>query len=258
MAYLKSATQFTQTLSADELREIYSYPHSRWLRVNFVSSIDGAATTGGLSGGLSGKEDKRIFGILRGLCDVVLVGAGTVRSENYGGVQVSSASSTLRKDRGQSPIPPIAMVSASGNIDPTSRVFTETEVNPIVLTREDIDSTTHSRLHDAGADVVLLPSGGASGVDLNAARHALADRGLTRILCEGGPSLFGELLAIDLVDELCLTTAPFLTAGTAVRIASHAHSLRHRMTLAHTLAGDDGSVFTRWVRDRTNDQAQIS
>jgi hypothetical protein len=58
------------------------------VRFNFVSSIDGAATADGLSGGLSGKADKRVFDILRRLCDVVLIGAGTLRAEGYGAMRL--------------------------------------------------------------------------------------------------------------------------------------------------------------------------
>ena len=61
-----------------ELAEAYGYPRERWLRTNMVMSADGAGALDGLSGGLSGTGDKRVFGILRVLADVVLVGSGTV------------------------------------------------------------------------------------------------------------------------------------------------------------------------------------
>ncbi len=62
------------------------------VRVNFVASIDGAATDHGLSGGLSGHADKRIFDLLRRLADVILVGAGTARAEGYGATRLDPAS----------------------------------------------------------------------------------------------------------------------------------------------------------------------
>src|SRR6478752_9729815 len=70
------------------------------VRVNFVASIDGAATDHGLSGGLSGQADKRVFDILRRLCDVVLVGAGTVRAEGYGPMRLDTASVRWRRANG--------------------------------------------------------------------------------------------------------------------------------------------------------------
>src|SRR4051812_16839170 len=69
----------------------------RLVRVNFVASIDGAATDHGLSGGLSGPADKRVFDLLRRLSDVILVGAGTVRAEGYGAMQLDAASVQSRR-----------------------------------------------------------------------------------------------------------------------------------------------------------------
>src|SRR5215207_10132103 len=66
------------------------------VRLNFVSSIDGAATRDGLSGGLGGAADKRLFELLRRVADVVVVGAGTVRDEGYGAMRVSEASTAWR------------------------------------------------------------------------------------------------------------------------------------------------------------------
>ena len=53
------------------------------LRVNFVTSLDGAVSVDGLSAGLSGEADKEVFRLLRRDCDALLVGAGTFRAENY-------------------------------------------------------------------------------------------------------------------------------------------------------------------------------
>ena len=71
------------SLTCFGLAEAYAYPRERWLRANMVASADGAAYVDGLSGGLSSAGDKRVFGILRVLADVILVGAGTARAEEY-------------------------------------------------------------------------------------------------------------------------------------------------------------------------------
>ncbi len=70
-------------LSDDDLVALYAYPHERrYVRANFVTSLDGAAQGADeKSGSLSSKADKRIFRLLRSLCDVIVVGAGTARSE---------------------------------------------------------------------------------------------------------------------------------------------------------------------------------
>lgn len=216
----------------------YAYPTSLtrpYVRVNFVSSTDGAVTVDGRSGGLGSPADKQVFGVLRELAEVVLVGAGTVRAENYGGAR--------KPTRGGTTPPPIAVVTGSGDLDPTARLLTDTRVAPIVLTGPAAPWGRRDALAAAGADVVVLDP-----LTPEAFLGELARRGLHRVLCEGGPRLFGDLVAADLVDELCLTLAPVLAAGEAGRIAvgppgSPARSLR--------LAGaveDDGTLLLRYVR----------
>ncbi|NUS42915.1 MAG: hypothetical protein HOQ24_04405, partial [Mycobacteriaceae bacterium] len=105
-----NATQLT-----DQLRQAYAYPEPLerpWLRLNFVTSIDGAVTMDGTSGGLGTDLDHRVFALLRELADVVLVGAGTVRAENYGGARPDAAQRARRTARGQAPVPVVAVVTA--------------------------------------------------------------------------------------------------------------------------------------------------
>jgi riboflavin biosynthesis pyrimidine reductase len=184
------------------------------VRVNFIASVDGAATTGGLSGGLGDAADKRRFELLRRVTDVVVVGAGTVRAEGYGPMRVSAESVAWRVAHGMPEHPVFAIVSGSLDLDPTSRIFTEAPVRPIVVTTENAQGL------DAFATVADVIVAGADHADLPAMLAALTDRGLTRVLCEGGPALFGSLLAADAVDELYLTVAARLEAGDAPRIAS--------------------------------------
>ena len=234
-------------LTDDDLRALYAYPEldqTPWVRVNFVSSLDGAATLDGMSEGLSSPGDKQVFGMLRELCDVVLVGAGTVREEGYRGVRTSERRRTARRARGQSDVPPVAVVTSRARIDPGSALFTDTSVPPIVLTTEDADPGRTRALESAGAEVLVV---GEDRVDPAQALEALAQRGLLRVLCEGGPGLFGDLLVADLVDELCLTTAPLAVAGAAGRIARSAAGVATRLQVAHVL-DDDGALLTRWVR----------
>jgi riboflavin biosynthesis pyrimidine reductase len=106
----------------------------RSVRMNFVSSADGAVTEDGRSGGLSGSADKRVFGILRRLCDVVLVGAGTVREEGYGPMQLGPTSVDWRRRHGLAPQPVFAVVSGALALDPDAEMFTQAPVRMIVVT----------------------------------------------------------------------------------------------------------------------------
>ncbi len=210
------------------------------LRVNFVSSVDGAATRDGLSGGLGAAADRRYFELLRRVADVVLVGAGTVRAEGYGPMRVSDASVAWREAHGLTPHPVFAIVSGSLDLDPASRIFTEAPIRPIVV-------TTPGRGPFAEiADVV--ESGVGERIDAAAAIEALRARGLARILCEGGPHLFGSLLAADVVDELCVTLEPSLEAGESRRIAAGILPAPRELELVHVLRSGS-TLLLRYARD---------
>jgi riboflavin biosynthesis pyrimidine reductase len=199
-----------------DLAALYAYPPGRWLRGNMVASADGAASLGGVSASLSSDADRQVFGLLRALADVILVGAATVRAEHYGAARRSRLWSHLRAGRPATPA--IAVVSARLDLDPSSRIFTEAppDARTIVI-------TTAQAPHDlrAGlarhADVITA---GEARVDLSAAVRALADRGHQRMLTEGGPRLLAQLAAAGLLDELCLTIGPQLAGPGATRIVS--------------------------------------
>ncbi|GAY10539.1 pyrimidine reductase family protein [Pseudonocardia sp. N23] len=222
----------------DGLLAHYAYPDgpdAPYVRVNFVSSLDGAVSVDGLSGGLGSDADKAVFGALRRLADVVLVGAGTARAEDYRGAR--------RPTLGRDLPPPIAVVTGSADLDPGARLFTDTAVAPIVLTTAGAPAARREALRAAGADVVEAP-------DLEPATllTELGRRGLTRVLCEGGPSLFGALAGAGLVDELCLTLSPVVVAGSAGRITA-GPTTDLRLELAGVLHADD-ALLLRYTRGR--------
>ncbi|MEV0292627.1 pyrimidine reductase family protein [Nocardia sp. NPDC050710] len=252
MQRIHNAIQLTE-LNPDGLAELYAYPSSLdapWVRANFVSSIDGAATSGDLSAGLGTPADRTVFMMLRDLADVILIGAGTVRSENYGGARTDPARRRALYHRGlgghpDGAPPPIAVVTASGAIEPSCRLFSDTTVAPLIITTTTAPADRKRQLAEAGAEVI---EAGGVAVTPRSLLAALAERGLRRVLCEGGPHLFGELLEADAVDELCLTTAPLLVGGTARRIALSAHEFQRAMVRRHVLLDQDGTILTRWAR----------
>jgi len=227
------------------LAKAYAYPRERWLRANFVSSADGAAYVDGRSGGLSSRGDMRVFAVLRVLADVVLVGAGTARTEEYKPASHRDALKPLRD--GRTATVPIALVTRTLGLNLTSPLFTEAppDARTIVITRDASDAELRAETAKV-ADVIVA---GDEEVDLAAALDALRARGLGRVLCEGGPHLFGDLSAGGLVDELCLSLSPTLAGPGASRIIAGTTSQGGPRPLALTqlLADDDGFLFFRYA-----------
>lgn len=213
------------------------------LRVNFVASADGAVSVEGYSAGLSGPADKRVFGLLRMVCDAVMVGAGTLRDEGYGAMRLGERRRSWRRAHGLAADPPLVLVSGRLALDPDSPMFTEAPVRPIVVTHGGSPLDRRDALADR-AEVLVC---GDAEVDLVAARARLAERGLRQVLCEGGPRLFGSLAAADAVDEVCLTIAPLLAGAGAGRVVAGPPAPVRGLRLAHVLTAD-GNLLLRYAR----------
>jgi riboflavin biosynthesis pyrimidine reductase len=232
-----------------DLDEAYAIPQPGRLhvRANFVSSVDGAAEVAGRSGGLSSDADHRLFSVLRGLCDVVLVGAGTVRREGYGPARPTADRRAWRQEHGLAPVPPIAVITSSVDLDLQSRFFAEATARPVIITTDSAPPEIRQRAAQV-ADVVVC---GATEVDAGAALEALADRGLERVLCEGGPHLLGQLVAGGRLDELCLSLAPVMAGPERLRIIGGLPwDEPTRLELAHVLTAE-GTLFLRYRIDRS-------
>lgn len=233
-----------------DLAKLYDYPAGLdgvWVRANFITSADGGATADGTSGTLAGPGDKFIFHLLRELADVIVVGAGTVRVEGYSGVHLGVAQRQRRQARGQSEVPQLAIVTKSGRLDRDMGVFTRTEVAPLVLTCTAATDEACQMLGDL-AQVLDCSGADPERVDEAALLAILKGRGMRRILTEGGPSLLGALVERDMLDELCLTIAPYLVGGEARRIATGSGQLQTHLRCAHVLTDDAGYLYTRYVR----------
>ncbi|MEN3356529.1 MAG: hypothetical protein V7637_511 [Mycobacteriales bacterium] len=216
---------------------------ARQLRMNFVASVDGAATVAGTSSGLGTKGDSRIFDLLRDMCDVILVGAGTVRVEGYAQPEYPAVRRARRASFGLAEVPPYAVISESLQLDPASPLFTEADPRTIVITHSAAPGDQQTAL-SAVADLIVA---GTERIDLAVAVDQLAARGLNRVLCEGGPHLFGSLLAADLVDELCLTVSPRLAGAGPMRIIAGEQLPDHSRPLSLQQAlTEDGALFLRY------------
>ncbi|HSP52888.1 MAG TPA: pyrimidine reductase family protein [Cryobacterium sp.] len=232
-------------LDRDELVIRYRVPDRTrpHLRVNFIASLDGAATRAGVSGGLGNADDKLVFDTLRMLADVIVVGAGTVRAEGYGGIRLSPADAAWRVGHGLPAQPPVAVVSSRLDLDPNHPLFTDAAVRPLVVTHAGSPLRRRAELA-AVADVLIC---GEDAVDPRRLRAELVRRGLTQMLCEGGPTLFGAMIEADCVDELCLTLSPVLEGGPAGRISAGAAAVTRAMSLLHALTAGD-MLFLRYAR----------
>jgi len=214
-----------------------------FVRCNMISSVDGAIAVRGRSGMLGGAADRAVFAVLRSVADVILVGAGTARAEGYGPARLSDDVRRPRRARGQAPEPPIAVVTRSGQLDWSSPFFAAAEQRPIVVTTADADpvSLAHAR---AVADVVQA---GTDTVDLASAVAQLGARGYTNVLAEGGPGINAELVEARLLDEICLTLAPRVVAGTGPRIlAGDELAVPLSLRVVHLLE-QDGYLFGRFA-----------
>lgn len=227
-----------------DIEQAYAYPPDRpWLRLNMVSSADGGAWLKGLSAGLSSKGDRRIFGVLRGLSDVILAGAATVRAEGYGPAKPRESWRGLRA--GRPAAPPVAVLTRRLDLDLSRPLFTEArpDARPIVIT---CAAAPADRRAEAAALAEVIVAGDER-VDLERAVRELHDRGLTRILCEGGPKVNGQLAAAGLIDELCLSVSPLLIGGDAARVLN-GETCQVNLTLRQVLE-EDGALFCSYVRE---------
>lgn len=242
----------TQPVGEAELERLYDYPAgSKWLAVNYVSSADGAVEVEGKSAGLSNEADQNVFRLGRDLADVVLVGAGTVMAEKFRGAHPRPASVERRRRHGLSDVPPAAVVTTGRTLTADAPVVTEAEVPTLVITCAAAPRDKRDAWTAAGATVLIA---GTDTVDLKLAVEALVENGLQRIDCEGGPHLFGSLLAAGLVDELRLTVSPLLVSGAHERIATGAAIPPAALRLASVLAEGD-TLLLRYLVDGTADDA---
>jgi len=206
-------------------------PTRPWVFANMVSGVDGSVAIDGRTKEMSSEADRTLFHHLRTLCDVILVGASTVRDEGYG---------PHRPKDGSAP-KPIAVCTNTVQLDLTSPFFTEAVARPIIVTSERAPASAVERAR-AVADVRVC---GTDRVDLGA---AIDDLGGV-VLTEGGPTLLAEILKADRLDELCLTIAP-VAGGDPGRIVADSLSGHLRRFSLGSVVEEGGDVFLRYLRLR--------
>ncbi|WP_316993228.1 dihydrofolate reductase family protein [Corynebacterium tuberculostearicum] len=212
------------------------------LRAVTVGTLSGSATIEHRSKKLGNKTDFALLNALRRWATAVLVGAQTVRSENYFGVR--------KGPNGDDPAPMI-VPTRKLDFDTTTQFFTDFYTPPIFLVPQSNleESTVQGRIPSitsTGAEVVSSGYG-----TIKECLNILRDRGFKRVLCEGGPGMIGQLVDIDAIDQMYLTLDPHLSTGVETPMATFQGEHSHRrMQLENVAADHDGTVFLRYSRAR--------
>lgn len=227
--------------------QLDSYRPWEWAReerpfvaINFVATLDGRATIEGRSGPIGSDADTAMLAGLRTRFDAVMIGAGTMRAENYGR-PVGDQAARERRERLGLPHDPL-MVIVSGRLDLPwdAPLFTDGGGRVLVFTSSEAEppeTVTSLRVvrHEDEVDLAV------------AMRHLREERGVRALLCEGGPHLHGELQSLGLVDELFLTISPKLAGGEAPRIVAGELPGVAELELAWLLE-QDSELFARYRR----------
>jgi riboflavin biosynthesis pyrimidine reductase len=235
----------TGALAISDLPAAYPWPdQARWLRAVMVTALDGATVgSDGRSRSISSGGDQQVFSAVRRFADVVLIGANTFRAERYRPMKAQPADASIRAGLGLAPAPVVAILSGSLDLPWEEPIFAESAIRPMVVTTEAADP---ERLSTAGrhADLLVLPG---SDLDLAALLDRFEQRGLRRMVCEGGARLLSTIARLDLLDEVDLSIAPLMACGGQVTTGSPV-VLPPRFELAQVVADADGFLFTRYVR----------
>lgn len=230
----------------DDLPAHYPWPDRggrAWVRAMMACTLDGAAAgSDGLSDSISSDADGEVFSAVRRFADAVLVGGGTLSAEQYGPLRSSDEDADRREAAGQARAPRLAVVSGSLDLPLADDGFLASPEPPLVLTHADPDPDRLAALRERAE--VVQADGDTVGADWVVER--LVERGLWRVVCEGGPSLLADVAAAGLLDEADLSFSPMLVGTEATPDTSMLTDPR-RFTLHHVLTADD-FLMSRYVR----------
>ncbi len=215
--------------------------------INMISGIDGGTAIDGLSGGLGGPGDKAVFGAVRASCDWILVASGTARSERYRIPQPGDAARRARISAGRSPSPGLAVVSGSLDFETDLPMFTERPDDlprALVITGGSAPADRVEELERV-AEVVVLPEPRPTPAT---ALAQLRQRGARVVLVEGGPGFNAQFAASGLIDELCVSISPKVTAGTSKRIVDGGPPMDPLDFDLDWLLEHESMLFARYLR----------
>ena len=193
---------------------------------------------------------------LRAGADVILVGAGTVRTDNPRLVVRSPARVERRLREGRSPTPAKVTLTALAKLDPGAAFFTSGETDKLVYCTDDTAAEAHASLGGV-ATVVTGVNAAGQPLRLEALVEDLHARGVRRLLVEGGATVLSQFLAAGLADELQLAVAPFLVGDSAARRflddGAYPWNSGRRARLVGTRTLEDVVLLRYAVSDRFDD-----
>ena len=215
-----------------------AHPDRPYVFLNFAATVDGRATIDGRSGPIGSEVDTELLQRLRTQADAVMIGAGTMRTERYGRIVPDPELRAWRERIGLPHDPLAVIVTATMNLPWDAPLFTDGGGRVLIFTSSDKEppqtaTTVRVVRHEFGVEL-------AKALD-----HLRNERGIRALLCEGGPTLHGQLEADGLTDELFLTVSPKLAGGIAPRILEGDLPQVQGMELVRLLESE-GELFARY------------
>lgn len=231
------------TTVAEQLEDYGPWQEAREDRplvgMNFVATLDGRATIAGRSGPIGSDTDTEMLAGLRTRFDAVMIGAGTMRVEQYGRLAPREETRERRERAGLAPEPLMVLVSGRLDLPWDAPLFTEGGEVLIFTASETEPPETASQVE------VVRHEGAVNFAE--AMRHLRQERGIRALLSEGGPHVHAQMQADGLVDDLFLTISPKLSGGDALRIIEGPLPEVIDLELAWLLE-EDGELFARYRR----------
>lgn len=212
-----------------------------YLVCNFAATVDGQAAIDGRSGPIAGPADFELLLGLRSRVDALMVGAGTLRAERYGRVISDPEVRSRREAGGLSPDPLAVIVSGRLEIPWDIPLFTDGGGEVLILT------SSEEKIPETETPTSLIRYSGRVDL-LEAMRTLRGDRGIESVLCEGGPTLHGDLWREGLVDELFLTVGARIGGGSEPGILADELDSPVTLELAGLLVDDEGDLMCRYAR----------
>ena len=211
-----------------------------------VSSDDKIAAAGHKPIAISGEAAKARVHLLRAQCDAILVGIGTVQADD--------PMLTCRLPGMEARSPVRVVLDRALRIAGTSRLLHSARETPLwVMTSDLSEAPAAMKLGAAGAQVMRVPvtTTPPPGLDLKAVLHALSEKGITRLLVEGGARVASSLVSADLVDEVWLLRGPDavgadgIAALDALPLAAITQSPAFRVRASESLQSDTLTIYER-------------